>query len=198
MRRRHSGLPRFNRREGESHRQAPQGEIIEYRIGEIADIRIQTIAQTYLKPTTNLLDSPAWEEIAILSRMTMMLTFNPQSSLDVQLFLPELFHIVTLLLGAGPVLVRQTIYGIAVNMVQSLAATTTPGEMDALALQQLLVRLQTPSLVSAFGLVADSTSFELIGLPPAHGSEEHFLQAIDRVTSFLADLLLAGSVSDGE
>ncbi|WWD06786.1 hypothetical protein V865_004881 [Kwoniella europaea PYCC6329] len=160
----------------------------------IAKLR-KTLAQTYLKPSAHITENAAWPEICSLSRITLILGFNPSSSLDTQLFLPEISHIITLLLGAGPVLMRQTIYGLLVNVIQSLASNPTSGEMDASTLQLLLKRIQQPRIMAAFGLTQGQGSIELSGLPMKDETDLQLLERVEEVSRFLGEVLAAGAIS---
>ena len=133
----------------------------------------------------------------MLGRINLVLAFNPETPLDTQLFLPELFHVVTLLLGAGPSLMRQTIYGLFVNVIQSLASTPTSGEMDGLALQQLLKRAQSAGTLDAFGLVQSSDSIDLTGGPQKAEVDVGMLGHLEEVTKLLGEVLNSGAVSTG-
>ncbi|OCF79181.1 neurofibromin 1 [Kwoniella mangroviensis CBS 8886] len=160
----------------------------------IAKLR-KTLAQTYLKPSAHITENAAWPEICSLSRITLILGFNPSSSLDTQLFLPEIFHIITLLLGAGPVLMLQTIFGLLVNVIQSLAFNATSGDMDASALQLLLKRIQQPQIMAAFGLTQGHGSIELSGLPMKDETDLQLLERVEEVSRFLGEVLAAGAIS---
>ncbi|OCF40958.1 neurofibromin 1 [Kwoniella heveanensis CBS 569] len=160
----------------------------------IARLR-KTLAQTYLKPSAHLTENTAWPEICSLARITLILGFNPSSALDTQLFLPETFHLVTLLLGVGPVLMRQTIFGLVVNVIQSLASNPTTGDMDAPTLQHLLKRIQTPQIMAAFGLSQGQGSIELSGLQIKDETDLQTLERVENVSKFLGEVLAAGAVS---
>ena len=159
----------------------------------IARLR-KAIASTYLTPSFTLRDNQGWSEISILSRITLSLSFCPTSALDTQLYLPEMFYIITLLLGGGPLLMRQTIYGITVNIVQSLSSTPTSGDMDAGALQILMKRLQTKEMLLQFGLVHNGSSLE--SAPAVN--DESTLNMLEQVTRFLSEVLIAGATTIGE
>ncbi|CAF4832395.1 unnamed protein product, partial [Rotaria sp. Silwood2] len=63
------------------------------------------IEKTCLSPTPTLEQHLIWDDIAILLRYLLMLSFN--NSLDVASHLPFLFHIVTLLVSTGPLTFRE-------------------------------------------------------------------------------------------
>lgn len=153
----------------------------------------QVIASTYLRPSPTLTDNVAWPEICALSRMVLALSFNPASALDAQLFLPELCHIITVMLGSGPLLVRQTVYGIAVNLLQSLSSSRSTGETDTTNLQRLWKTLQGKEMIRCFGLAINGTSFELVKI-----EEDKLLGNVEEVTKFLGEVVVSAAVSIGE
>ncbi|ORY28775.1 hypothetical protein BCR39DRAFT_533800 [Naematelia encephala] len=159
----------------------------------IAKLR-KLLAQTYLKPSATLADNAAWADICTLARLNAALAFNTTSSLDTQLFLPELFHIITLLTGVGSVDMRQTVYGLLVNVVQSLAMTPASGEGDGLALQVLLRQCQSPEMTACFGLRRVAGGLELTNVP-AVGEGDALLQNAEQVASLLGEIMSAAAVS---
>jgi hypothetical protein len=130
MRRRYPGIYCDDGDPWQDHCKAAKGDQESIRLFCCPADRVQTIAQTYLRPSATLSENTAWLDICTLARLTLILSFSPTASLDAQLFLPELSHIITLLLGSGPLLMRQTVYGILVNVLQSLATSPASGEMD--------------------------------------------------------------------
>ncbi len=126
-----------------------------------------------------------------------MLAFSPDSSIDTQMFLPELFHIITILLASGPVLMRQSLYALLVNILQSLASAPTSGDMDEPALQNLLRQLQQADLIGAFGLIPGTGGLELSGKPQKDEPDVQLLDSIELVTKFVGDVLAASAVSMG-
>lgn len=103
-----------------------------------------------------------------------MLAFDPASPVDAQLYLPETLHVLTMLAGVGPPLVRQAVYGLCVNTLRTLAAVPPSGEMDSQALLELLGRAQGADAKAWFEGAAP-------GLP-----------------EYLSEVLVAAAVSMGE
>ncbi|EIW67076.1 hypothetical protein TREMEDRAFT_69974 [Tremella mesenterica DSM 1558] len=150
----------------------------------IARLR-KTLAQTYLKPSASLENNTAWGEICTLARLNLSLSFAPHSPLDTQLFLPEICHVLTLLVGVGQKIVCQTVYGIF---------PWHPLEMDGPALQNLLRRAQQPDMVAFFGLTQTAVGVELYekaGTDDGAG----VLMAVEGLAKFLGEVLAAGAVS---
>ncbi|ODN95826.1 neurofibromin 1 [Cryptococcus wingfieldii CBS 7118] len=155
----------------------------------------KSLAQTYLRPSNHLTENATWNEVCALARITLALGFNPTTALDTQLFLPETFHVITLLLGAGPLVMRQTVYGLLVSIIHSLASNATSGEMDGPALVKLSNRLSKPEMMTAFGVSQGHGHIELSGLPNKNETDVHLLDRVEEVSKFLGDVLTAGATS---
>lgn len=89
---------------------------------------LKLIRKTAISPTPQLEEHLMWEDIAILTRYLLMLSFN--DSLDVANNLPYLLHIVITLVGMGPLFLRATIHGILINVIQSLSTCTSLELLD--------------------------------------------------------------------
>lgn len=118
-----------------------------------------------------------------------MLAFDPSAAVDAQLFLPETLHVLTMLVGVGPLLVRQTVYGLLINTLRTLASASPSGEMDGGALVDLLGRAQEADMMANFGLGRNMDSPK-----EAEGQLVH----VRELASFLGEVLDAAAVSMGE
>lgn len=127
-----------------------------------------------------------------------MLSFAPSESLDTALFLPEIFHVLTLLAGSGPLLMRQTIYGLFINTIQSLASSSPTGEMDGTALQQALDKAQCDQIVACFELVEIGGSMEMAPVPNSRDDfDASVLDHVAILARFLGDMLVAAAPNIG-
>ncbi|CAO1614414.1 unnamed protein product [Parajaminaea phylloscopi] len=80
----------------------------------------RAIGKTAHNPTVaHLHENAAWKEIATLSRMNMVLSFTT-SRLDALVYLPEVVHVVLLLVGNGANATRFAIRAALINLVHSL------------------------------------------------------------------------------
>ncbi|GBO23227.1 Neurofibromin, partial [Araneus ventricosus] len=109
------------------------------------------IEKTCTSPTPTLEQHLMWDDIAILARYLLMLSFN--NSLDVASHLPYLFHIVTLLVHTGPVSLRASIHGLVINVIHSLCTCTKPsfGETQRI-LRLSLDEFSLPKFYLLFGI----------------------------------------------
>ena len=110
----------------------------------------KVIYRTSFKPTRSLIDHPSWPEIAILVRFIVMITFN--NSGPVKQSVPELFHIVSLIAGVGSTVVRSSVHGVVVNMIQSLCTSSHLSAANVNKLQLLLTELSESKCRHIFGL----------------------------------------------
>ncbi|KAL7311910.1 Ras GTPase activating protein ira2 [Mucor circinelloides] len=108
------------------------------------------IHRTSFKPTRSLTDHPSWPEIAILVRFILMLSFNNRG--PVKRVVPELFHIVSLIAGVGCTVVRASVHGVVVNMIQSLCTSMPLSAANIKKLQLLLIELSESKSRLLFGL----------------------------------------------
>lgn len=82
----------------------------------------RVLDKTCTSPTATLEQHLMWDDIAILARYLLMLSFN--NSLDVVTHVPYLFHIVTMVAHTGPVSLRASIHGLIINVIHSLCTCT--------------------------------------------------------------------------
>ncbi|OAD05753.1 hypothetical protein MUCCIDRAFT_137611, partial [Mucor lusitanicus CBS 277.49] len=114
------------------------------------------IHRTSFKPTRSLTDHPSWPEIAILVRFILMLSFNNRG--PVKRVVPELFHIVSLIAGVGCTVVRASVHGVVVNMIQSLCTSMPLSAANVKKLQLLLIELSESKSRLLFGLTRSNAN----------------------------------------
>ncbi|KAJ8682950.1 hypothetical protein QAD02_018742 [Eretmocerus hayati] len=153
----------------------------------------KTIDNTSSSPTASLEQHMLWNNIAILARYLLMLSFN--NCLDVGTYLPDLFHLVTFLMSLGNLSMRASTHGLVVNIIHSLCTCKTPPFTDE-TLKVLKLSLEEfclPQFYEKFGIKAVKsvavTAFRSCGLhstEKCHGTELGIAQ--DRVKLTLANL----------
>lgn len=122
---------------------SPQVEIMADTAVALASANVQLVAKkiigrlcrvmdkTCKNPTLFLEQHAKWDDIAILARYLLMLSFN--NCLDVARHLPYLFHTVTFLVCSGSVSMRASTHGLVINILHSLCTCTKPsfsGKID--------------------------------------------------------------------
>ncbi|MBW0469189.1 hypothetical protein O181_008904 [Austropuccinia psidii MF-1] len=109
----------------------------------------RAIARTTLQPVALIADSPEWPEISALVRMEMSISFS--AHVQAQLYLPDIFHVVTMLVGTGLAIQRSAIYSIVVNTLSCLCSLQGV-EYEASPLYAILKRFGQPAVQALFGL----------------------------------------------
>ncbi|KAJ3039290.1 Ras GTPase activating protein ira2 [Rhizophlyctis rosea] len=153
--------------------------------GKIISRLRKAIASTSIHCAPTLVDHPTWNEIAVLLRFVLMLSFNDR--LNVRQFLPELFHVVSMLVGIGTPIVRSSVHGIVVNTVQTLC---TAGDLDQTSLTTLGVLLSE---------LSDEKTCGLFGLGPVGMGPSQFGVTTDwAVSTSNSAFLFSGESLNGE
>ncbi|KAG9291425.1 hypothetical protein G9A89_021843 [Geosiphon pyriformis] len=159
----------------------------------IARLR-KVILRTSLKATRTLTDNPAWPEIAVLVRFNLMLSFN--NRLHVQLYLPELFYVVSVLVGTGPPLIRASIHGLVVNLIQSLCTAMPLEENNLNRLNLLLGEFSEPKFRLLFGLNNVAGNAFLISSDSSHEIAEMMpLSSLEQIVQALLEVMQCGAPS---
>ena len=105
-----------------------------------------------MTPTQTLEQHLMWDDIAILLRYLLMLSFN--NSLDVATHLPLLFHVVTLLVCTGPLSLQASTHGLVINIIHSLCTCSQLNfSEDVLRMLKLsLTEFSLPKFYQLFGI----------------------------------------------
>lgn len=115
---------------------SPQVEIMADTAVALASANVQLVAKkvigrmcrvmdkTCTNPTQFLEQHMMWDDIAILARYLLMLSFN--NCLDVARHLPYLFHTVTFLVCSGSLSMRASTHGLVINIIHSLCTCSKP------------------------------------------------------------------------
>ncbi|OAA58846.1 Ras GTPase activator [Cordyceps fumosorosea ARSEF 2679] len=110
-----------------------QQELIETMASTIANIGTVTLRARFLsrlrkalnrsslRPTKSLPDNAVWPEICVMLQMCTSLSFG--SGVQSQLFLPEIFHIVTMLVNTGSANVRVQVHRLLTNTVHAVCTS---------------------------------------------------------------------------
>lgn len=77
----------------------------------------KALNRTSFRPTKHLPDNAVWAEICVLLHFCLTLSFD--NGVQSQLYLPEIFHIVTMLANTGTVEVRVLVHRLLVNTVHA-------------------------------------------------------------------------------
>ncbi|KAF6216642.1 hypothetical protein GE061_000988 [Apolygus lucorum] len=129
-------LDSFIRRSSDGGYASPVVEVLADTAVALASANVQLVAKkiigrlcrvmdkTCTSPTTLLENHVLWDDIAVLARYLLMLSFN--NCLDVARHLPFLFHVVTFLVCSGSTSMRASMHGLVINVIHSLCTCTKP------------------------------------------------------------------------
>ncbi|EGF81694.1 hypothetical protein BATDEDRAFT_34519 [Batrachochytrium dendrobatidis JAM81] len=110
----------------------------------------QALTSTAIKPRTSIVDHTAWPLVQVLLRFVLMLSFDDK--LCLQLYIADLFHALTLVVGLGSPILRRTIHGIIMNTLQILLSSAGRSETSISGLHVALDKFHDPKYARLFGL----------------------------------------------
>ncbi|XP_029556774.1 neurofibromin isoform X6 [Salmo trutta] len=169
-------------------------------LGQVIIRMCKIIDKTCLSPTPTLEQHLMWDDIAILARYMLMLSFN--NSLDVATHLPYLFHVVTLLVATGPLSLRASTHGLVINIIHSLCTCSQLNfsEETKQVLRLSLTEFSLPKFYLLFGIskvksaavIAFRSSYRDRSFSPGSYERETFaLSSLETVTEALLEIMEA-------
>ncbi|KAI9744969.1 MAG: Ras GTPase activating protein ira2 [Claussenomyces sp. TS43310] len=81
----------------------------------------KALNRSSLRPTRHLPENAVWGELSVLIRLCLSVSFH--SGLQSHLFLPELFHIITMLTNTGSPDMRAAVHRLLVNTIHAICTT---------------------------------------------------------------------------
>ncbi|KAI0686496.1 hypothetical protein BC835DRAFT_1523052 [Cytidiella melzeri] len=149
----------------------------------------KALGKTSLKPSKSLSENVYWNELACLTRLSLVANYLPRHISHTQLYIPETAHFVSLLAGTGQLLVRTSIYGAVVNLLHSmyLAKTSTGETTVSPEIQALLEECATPKTLKMFGLTrpTPTSDYAVYDSP----NDKQYLDSLEQLSLFLARLM---------
>ncbi|KAI9843719.1 MAG: Ras GTPase activating protein ira2 [Thelocarpon superellum] len=115
----------------------------------IARLR-KILNRSSLRPTRHLPGNAVWSETCVLLHLCVATSFA--SKAQSQLFLPELFHIITSVVNTGSVGTRSLVHNLLVNTVHAIGTSFPLDEARRGKLKLALARLSQPSTKMLFTL----------------------------------------------
>lgn len=155
----------------------------------------QAFSKTSLTPTRNLVENPAWPEIAALTRLALVVSYNTRHPIQTQLFVPETAHLITILASVGTVVVRTSVHGLALNLIQSLFASRLDHAQSAEQLRVLLDVATSPETLRWFGLTRADQSGEFSVAETFNDVES--VDALENIAKLLVKVMAAAAPNLG-
>ncbi|CAG8517845.1 8557_t:CDS:10 [Diversispora eburnea] len=148
-----------------------QAETVANTIVTLSSVNIRGKIITRLRKTKNLTENPAWTEIA-------------------------LFHVISLLVATGPPLIRASVHGLIVNLVQSLCTAQQLAPENHKRLTILLMELSEPNFHFFFGLNQSSGNAFVITAESTHNLPDTMpLSSLETVIQALLEVIICGAPS---
>ncbi len=154
----------------------------------------KVLGKTSSKLTKSLSDNPHWVEIACLTRLALVANYNPRNLTHAQLFVPEAAHLVTLIAATGDILVRTSVYGIVVNLLQAVYLARM-GETGANPeMRALLDECATQDNLRSFGLMRPNPTSDYVPYRPPN--DKAFIDSLENLTVLLGRIMevISGNV----
>lgn len=149
----------------------------------------KALNRSSLRPTRQLPDNTVWSEICVLLRLCLSASFD--SGVQSQLYLPELFHLVTMLANTGSSDIRLMVHRLLVNTIHAICTTFPLEESKLVRLKALLSSVSEPRQDSLFNLsTRDGVSISSLqdsGIPA--------LNAIESLAILLSEVSIVAAPS---
>ncbi|TWU75590.1 Ras GTPase activating protein ira2 [Metarhizium rileyi] len=110
--------------------------------GRIISRLRKALNRSSLRPTRYLQDNSVWDEICILLQFCLGLSFD--SRVQSQMFLPEIFHIVSMLANTGESEVRLLVYKLLINSIHAICVSLSVDDAKLTRLRSILDILGDP------------------------------------------------------
>ena len=154
---------------------------------------IQALSKAYQTVSNSLIDHPNWTEISTLIRLALVAGPSSAHPTSNQLYVPEIIHLVTIVAGFGPALVRKSVYGIIINFLQSLYVSHP--EEDRTGLMEFITECTQPATLCLFGLRRETPSSEYTNFDLTNDKDA--LDTQERLVDFLVRIMEVTSGSKG-
>ena len=151
----------------------------------------KALNRSSLRPTKSLQENAVWPEMCIMLQICLSLSFD--SGIQAQLFLPEVFHIITMLVNTGNQRVRSQVHGFLMNTVHAVCTSFIMDDAKFTKLRASLDLLSQPT----GGLFHASSSLHRDGGTTASpvGDTGSALLATENLVSVLFDICTVAAPS---
>ncbi|KAH8816296.1 hypothetical protein F5884DRAFT_217036 [Xylogone sp. PMI_703] len=149
----------------------------------------KALNRSSLRPTRYLPENTVWGEICVLLRLCLSTSFD--SGVQPQLYLPEIFHIVTMLANVGSTAVKLIVHRLLINTVHSMCTAFALDDAKCSRLKVLLASLSEPRNESLFNTpVRDGTSSSI-----SQDTSTSTLLATESLAILLSEITVVGAPS---
>lgn len=145
----------------------------------------KALNRTSLRATRHLVDNHVWSEICVLLKLCLAISFD--SRVQAQMFLPELFHVITMVVNCGQSEVRSAVHSLLVNTVHSISTSFPLEESNLATLKQILVSLNEPKMCLLFSLNRPASRDAIV--LQEQRSENATSTSMEQITNLLLDII---------
>lgn len=143
-----------------------------------------------MRATRHLVENTLWGEICVLLKICLAISFD--SRVQAQMFLPELFHIITLVVNCGPLAIRSAVHSLLVNTVHSICTSFPLDEANLVKLKGILASLSEPRNCLLFSLNRPTTREA-----PERRETENPTSSMESITMLLLEIIAVAAPSTG-
>ncbi|KAH8601379.1 hypothetical protein B0O99DRAFT_681402 [Bisporella sp. PMI_857] len=144
----------------------------------------KALNRTSLRPTRQLPENTVWNEICVLLRLCLSTSFD--SGVQAQLFLPEIFHLVTMLANTGSPEIRMVVHRLLINTIHAMCTAFSLDEGRVAKLKSSLISLSDSRHDSLFHTsLREAPPLQDIGAP-ALGATETLAVLLSEITIIAA------------
>jgi neurofibromin 1 len=147
------------------------------------------------KFSNTLIEHQNWNEISTLIRLALVVGSQSTQPGNNYVYVPEIVHLVSLVAGEGPTLVRKSVYGIIMNLLQSLYIAR-PDDSTEPKLMQLINDCTLPENLKLFGLQRETPTSEYTNLDPLNDKDS--LDINEDLVKLLIRILTDSAGSPGQ
>ena len=166
-----------------------------FLLANILTFYLQAIVKAAPTMGRNFTESSNWNEVSTLLRVNLIGGFDSRYPSHNQLYVPEMVHVVTLVAALGSTLVRKTLYGIVINLLQSLYLARAE-EAPPTEIKRLLDDFTRDDVLQLFGLARSTGTSEYTSTDAFH--DRVAIQNQEKLTGMLCDILTASAGTTGK
>jgi hypothetical protein len=149
-----------------------------------------------MKPTKTLAENIHWPEIAVLTRLALVPCSHGRQIANLHLYVPEIIHVVTLIVATGETSVRTSVYAVVFSMLQSTDVSGDEDDARSATIRSLLEELAEPETLRLFGLVRETPSSEYVNFDVPN--DANHIDAEESMARLLIRVLEAMAGTPGE
>ena len=139
-------------------------------------------------PSSTLPERENWNEISTLIRLALVVGSQSSRFEQSYLYVPEIIHLVSLVAGEGHSSVRKSVYGMIINLLQSLYISR-PDDRTEPEIMELINDCTLPENLQLFGLRRETPTSEYSNSNVESSGEKAFLDRQEKLVQLLLRIM---------